>query len=95
MNIFNKILDIILHFIRRVLKICFGFIFSIICIVIYVVTFEPNTRHRATKRKAKRIRILTKVKLYLYKWFKPLFKFLRYDYFDKLYNNFHFLIENK
>lgn len=93
MNILIKIKAFILHFFRRLFRIVIDFVAWLICTLIYFVTFEPNTRHKATFRKARRIRALTKFKLYLYKWFKPVFKFLHYDYFDRLDNKFHFLIE--
>jgi hypothetical protein len=87
--------DFILHFIRRVLQIIFPLIFTTACSIIYLVTFEPHTRYRATPRKARRIRVLTKFKLYLYKWFKPYFVFTHDKYFEKLYNRLGFLIEKK
>lgn len=93
MDILIKIKDIIIHFLRRILRITLSFVCWIVCTLIYIVTFEPNTKHKATVRKVKRIRVLTKFKLYLYNWFKPVFKFLHYDYYERLDNKFHFLIE--
>lgn len=81
------------HLFRRIFKIIFNLILLIIFLLIFIITFERNTRGKVTIRKIKRIRKLTKFKLYLYKYFKNFFKWIRNDYFENLYNNFSFLIE--
>lgn len=95
MKIVNWLIDVFLHLIRRIIQIIFPIILQIICLIIYIVTFEPNTKHKPTKRKAKRIRFLTKTKLYIYRWFKPIFLFAHSEYFPKLYERFHYLIDKK
>ena len=42
------------------------FVFMIICTAIKVFTYEPGTKYQLTKRKAKRIRLLTKLKLFVF-----------------------------
>lgn len=95
MKVLIWIKDFILHFIRRVLQITINFTVYVVCLLIYFVTFEPYSGTKATKRKAKRIRALTKFKLYMYKWFKPLFDFTHNYYLRDLYNRMGFIIENK
>ena len=95
MKVLIWVKECILHFIRRVLQILFSFGFVVISLLIYGITFEPKTKGKATRRKAKRIRILTKFKLYLYKWFGGFFDFIHYTYLKELYKNFSFLIEKK
>lgn len=82
-----------IHFLRRILQIAGSLLLFITCAVIYLVTLEPGTSKRATARKARRIKTLTKVKLYAYKWFKSYWEFTHNIYLEQLYNNFHFLIE--
>lgn len=88
------IFDFVAHFIRRVVTIVYRLSVGLICTFIYLVTFQPKTWHRATSRKARRIRVLTKLKLYAWKYGKWFFKWIREDeYLEKLYGNFSFLIE--
>lgn len=93
MKILIWIKDFILHFIRRILQILLSIIVLIICGIIYSVTYEPGTYKRVTKRKIRRIRALTKLKLYIYKYFKPVCVFMHDCYLGHLYNKFHFLID--
>jgi len=93
-KILNGIKDFIIHLISRILFFITQILFFITCDLIFVVTFEPGTWKRATKRKIRRIRALTKLKLYAWKYCEPYFKFIGDDvYLEKLYNNFGFLIE--
>ena len=46
------------------------FIVAPIVYVIYFVTYEPNKKGVVTLRKIKRIRLLTKLKLWIYNHFK-------------------------
>ena len=92
MQIFEWINNTILHIIRRFLQIVITFTVSLVCGIIYLVTYEPNTYRRVTKRKCRRIRVLTKFKLYVYKYFAPVCHFLHDDYMEQLYYNFNFLI---
>lgn len=95
MKVLIWIKDFILHFIRRIIQITFGFFITVACAIIYTVTFEPNTKKRATPRKARRIRALTKFKLYMYKWFGPIFDFTHNTYMRNLYYRMGFLINEK
>lgn len=93
MKILIWIKDFILHFIRRLLQITISILVSFICGIIYIVTYEPGTYKRVTKRKIRRIRALTKLKLNIYKYFKPICVFMHDSYLERLYNKFHFLID--
>ena len=93
---FSKaLLDIVLHFIRRCVLILFNFILAISCHIIFLVTWEPRTWKRVTVRKVKRIRALTKLKLYAWKYGKPFFVWLKDEYMRDLYNNYYYLIEKE
>ena len=93
MKILICIKDFILHFIRRLLQITLSILVSFVCGIIYIVTYEPGTYRRVTKRKIRRIRVLTKLKLHIYKYFKPICVFMHDNYLEHLYNKFHFLID--
>lgn len=80
----------------RILYFLTEIVIGLACYIIYLVTFEPFTWKKATKRKAKRIRTLTKLKLYAWKYCSGYFKFIHDDkYLSDLYNKFSFLIEEK
>ena len=85
--------NILIHLVRRILQILFTTVVTLICGIIYLVTYEPGTKKHVTVRKCKRIRALTKLKLYAYKYGSCIFEFLHKDYMRKLYNKFHFLID--
>lgn len=93
MKILIWIRDFFLHLIRRILQITLSLAVSLACMIIYAVTYEPNTYKRVTKRKVRRIRKLTKLKLYVYKYFKPVCVFMHDCYLANLYNKFHHLID--
>ena len=75
-----------IHFIRRILYFLTKLIVTIICFIIYIFTFEPNSRKKVTMRKIKRIRRLTKVKLWIWKNFGWYFRFIHDNYLDGLAN---------
>lgn len=87
------ILKFINHFCRRVISIVFNFIVVLICNIIWLVTWQPHAWKKTTTRKAKRIRTLTKLKLYAWKYGSWFFKWIHDDYLEKLYKQYHFLIE--
>ena len=93
MKILTWIKHFILHLIKRLLQIIFGILFFLICGIIYIVTYEPGTRKKVTPRKVRRIRFLTKVKLHFYKILAPYWGFQECSYLTRLYNRFHFLID--
>ena len=93
LHLIRRILKIVIHLIRRILQIILSLLISIICGIIYAVTYEPGTYQQVTKRKVRRIRALTKLKLYIYKYFKPVCVFMHDSYLNRLYNKFHFLID--
>ena len=73
------LMNFLIHFIRRILYFLTQIIIVIICNIIFFVTFEPNTREKVTMRKIRRIRRLTKFKLWLWKYFGWYFKFIHKD----------------
>ena len=85
--------DFFAHLIRRILQIFFTTTIALVCLIIYFVTYEPGKGTAVTLRKCRRIRKLTKLKLYSYKYFSWLHNFLHDDYMRGLYNRFHFLID--
>jgi len=93
MKILIWIKDFILHFFKRIFQILSSIIIMFACSIIYVLTYEPGTEYKVTIRKARRIRFLTKLKLYVYKWLSPYWNFQKNSYLSRLYNRFHFLID--
>lgn len=84
-NIFLNILEVfhllIILFIRAIV--------SLICYVIIIITYERNSSKVLTERKARRIRALTNFKLWFYRHFKGLSRFLRFDeYFRHIEKRF-------
>ena len=73
------VLNFFIHFFRRLLFFLTQIIIVIVVQIIYLVTYEPNTRKNVTMRKIKRIRRLTKFKLWLWKNFDWYFKFIHKD----------------
>lgn len=94
-KVFDKLIDFVLHFIRRVITIIFNLLVALVCNLIWLITYEPGKRKKVTKRKAKRIVALTKLKLYAYKYCWWFFDYIRDDYMKKLYKTYSFLIEKK
>lgn len=85
----SGILKVIYNIIRGVTRLCLFFIVMMCQGVIYFVTFEPGTKDRLTVRKAKRIRLLSKLKV----WFlnvlpEPVSKFIGVEDY-KIYLNQH------
>lgn len=64
-------------------------IVSIVCILIWALTYERNTDGILTVRKAKRIRALTNFKLWFYRNFRNVSHFFRIDkYFESIHQRF-------
>lgn len=83
----NRVMNFFIHLIRRILYFTTNIIVAIACFIIYIVTYEPNTKKKVTIRKIRRIRALTKFKLWLWKYFDWYFKFIHKNkYFEKLEN---------
>ena len=62
---------------------------NIACILIWFFTYERNTNGILTVRKAKRIRALTKFKLWFYHNFSGISHFFRMDkYFESIHRRF-------
>ena len=83
-----KIIDFFIHFIRRVLFWLYYIIYSLICIIIFLITYDSKLGV-ITKRKIRRIRTLTKFKLFLWKNFSWFFTFIEVDdYYKNLEKRF-------
>ena len=72
----DKILEFFVHFFRRLLYFLTKFILYVACGLIFIVTYEPCTWKKVTKRKIRRIRVLTNFKLWLWRNFRWYFEFL-------------------
>ena len=84
-KILRGVLNFFIHFFRRLLYFLTQIIIIMACQLIYIVTYEPNTCKMATKRKIRRIRRLTKFKLWVWKYFGWYFKFIHdTKYFESL-----------
>lgn len=75
----DKIKKFVIHFFRRLLFFITQIIFQLVCLIIFLITFEPHAWKKITLRKIKRIRRLTRFKLWLWKHFDWYIKFIHDD----------------
>lgn len=68
--------NFIIHFFRRLLFFLTKITEIIVCQLIFFVTYEPGKGKQVTKRKIRRIRVLTNFKLWLWKHFRWYFEFI-------------------
>ena len=81
----KKIEEFLIHFLRRLLFFTTNIIIGLICILIFIVTYEPMKWKTVTKRKIRRIKRLTKFKLWMWRHFRWYFEFIHDDaYYKKL-----------
>ena len=81
----KRLSEFLIHFFRRLLYFLTQIIIMVICQIIYVVTYEFGKGKKVTMRKIRRIRSLTKFKLWLWRNFDWYFKFIHNDdYLRKL-----------
>lgn len=93
-GVINKILGFFKHFLQRVLFFVYNLLLILIANIIFIITYEPGKRNIVTKRKIRRIRLLTRLKLYMWKYGKRFFVFIHNDeYLRDLNNRFGFLIK--
>lgn len=59
-------------------SICF-FVVGVVCFIIYVVTYERGYKGKVTLRKVKRIRALSRLKLWFYRTFPKIAKITSLD----------------
>ena len=84
-SLFPILSDVFRYFVIMITEI----IVYIICQIIRLVTYEKGKRNVLTKRKAWRIRILTKFKLWFYRNFKWLAKYLELEgYLEEIHKRF-------
>ena len=74
----KKFCEIIYKIIRNFIRFIVDTIVSIICWIIFFVTYEPHKFKKVTKRKICRIRRIYKFKIFVFKHLPRTLKFLRY-----------------
>lgn len=85
----RKLIEIPIHFVRRVLYFTYAIITNLVCALIYLFTLEPHTWKVVTKRKIHRIRKLTAYKLWCWKHFGWFYRFIEVDdYYKELETKF-------
>lgn len=71
--------------IRNYVRFFVSLIVHLICLLIFIVTYEPFQWKKVTKRKIRRIRALTKFKIWIFKHFPKTLQYLgKYNYYEKL-----------
>lgn len=84
-DFFIGLMNFFIHFIRRILFFLTQIIISLVCGLIYLVTYEPHTKKKVTMRKIRRIRRLTNFKLWMWRNFGWYFRFIHDSkYFENL-----------
>lgn len=82
---FIGLMNFFIHFVRRILFFLTKIIIALVCMSIYLITYEPGKKKEVTRRKIKRIRVLTNFKLWLWKNCGWYFKFIHdAKYFENL-----------
>ena len=74
----KKFFEIIYKIIRNFIRSILDTIVSILCCIIFFVTYEPHKFKKVTKRKIRRIRRIYKFKIFVFKHLPRTLKFLRY-----------------
>ena len=74
----KKFCEIIYKIIRNFIRFIVDTIVSIICWIIFFVTYEPHKFKKVTKRKIRRIRRIYKFKIFVFKHLPRTLKLLRY-----------------
>lgn len=59
------VLKVIYNIVRGLVRIFIGLVVILIAKLIYFFTFEPGKKHQVTERKARRIRALSKFKIFI------------------------------
>lgn len=85
----KNITPLILELFHVIVAMFFKMLISFACVVIWLFTYERNTNGELTLRKARRIRALTKFKLWFYKHFKSIAKIFMVDgYLNYIHKRF-------
>jgi len=83
-------LKVIYNIVRGLCRFPVWLITVTIIQIIYFVTYEPGTKRQITPRKARRIRVLSKFKLFVYNTIpEPIMRFLYRNQTYKNYINTH------
>lgn len=85
----------VLRLLNRIVRLLFVLLITLFVYLIYGLTYEPGTKGKVTIRKIKRIRFLTKVKLYSWKYFSWFFIWIDNKYIESVYKKFSHQIEKK
>ena len=84
-----KLLKILINIFKGLCRVIIHFVALIIIQLIKLVTYEPGTKNQITVRKARRIRALSKFKLFFFNLFpEGFYKFIGYGGY-KNYINTH------
>lgn len=85
----KKIFPLLKELLHLILVLFVKIIISAICFMIWAITYEKNKDGVLTIRKAKRIRVLTKFKLWFYRNFCGISHFFMLDkYFESIHRRF-------
>lgn len=85
----KKAFEVPYNIVRGVVRLVFKICVVIVCLIIKLVTFEPNKTHEITVRKAKRIRMLSKFKVLVLNFFPDSVNRYLGIYNYKIYLNEH------
>lgn len=81
--------NILYKIVRNYTRFFVDFCVSVVCWVIFLVTYEPFTWKKVTKRKIRRIKKLTKFKCWVFKHMPKTLKYLNYyNYLGKINNRY-------
>ena len=81
-------LKMIHNIVRGLVRLVFQIPVLLIQALIYLITFEPGTKKRVTVRKARRIRLLTKVKMGFFNMLPtPVSEYLGVEEYKKYLNS--------
>lgn len=61
-----KVLEVPYNIVRGLIRFAFNIIVYFFALLIYLFTYEPHKKNCITTRKAKRIRVLTKLKVWFF-----------------------------
>ena len=83
----KEILKVPYNIIRGITRFAFYIVLVIVIKTIYLITYEPGTKNKITVRKAKRIRALSKFKLFAFNHLpEEVTKFLGIENYKQKFN---------
>lgn len=85
----KKIFEVPYNIVRGVMRLIFRICVALVCFIIKLLAFEPNTSKEITVRKAKRIRMLSRFKVWVLNFFPDSVNRYLGIYNYKIYLNKH------